>query len=267
MTEAFEFGPGRKAQMTGMLLIDLCLIDDDPLNPRGPVGDITDLAADIAYRGQEDAIHVVKKNDGRYLLHEGHRRVAALQHLGRQQAKAIERHFATDLDRLLSQGAIHVHRKDFSPMAWGRYCHRLFWEHNLTRDQIAGVLHVSPLWVKNHIALVALEPAEQDAVEAGELTQGEALYRVACRRAAREGRPAPALPAEKKTKAIKAAPVDPYLNHDHRLARQVAVRCASNGAGHAARPKIGLVGCGECWEDEIRADALHIAARPALAAA
>jgi hypothetical protein len=47
----------------------------------------------------------------------------------------------------------------------------------------------------------------------------------------------------------------------------VKTRCASYSKEHTARMKIGGVGCGQCWEDTIRDDAIAAAVRPMLAAA
>lgn len=253
----------------GLVLVQLNLIDEDPRNPRGPVGDVADLMQAIADRGQEDPIHIIAKGDGRYFLHEGHRRRAALTALGIGTAKAIVRRFGSDLDQLLSQGQMHAHRKQWDPMAWARYCHRLYWEHNLTRDDIARQLGVSQKWVRDHIGFMTLTGPEQRELESGALSQGEALHRLANRRAMRDGRPAPAgktTPAAAVIPAQRQPRSEPHLNPGHHLADTVTDRCASHGPGHAARPKIGGVGCGQCWEDAIRDDALT-AVRPVLAAA
>lgn len=259
--------------MAGLVLVDLDLIDEDPDNPRGEVGDVSGLKQSIVSRGQEDPIHVIPKPGGRYFLLEGHRRVKALTELGRTQAKAIERHFRTPLDQLLAQGAMHAHRKDFGPMAWCRYLRRLF-DQDLTREQIARELGVSQAFVRDHLSFHHLLEWEQRSLERGEMTRKHALQILADRRAARTGKPAPA-PKTNTTKAQVTAPkriaappaaAEPYLNSGHRLAEQVTNRCASSGSQHAASPKIGGVGCGRCWEDTIRADALA-APRPALATA
>lgn len=251
------------------LWVPLNMIDDDPRNPRGDVGDVTALRIAIKARGQQEPLHLIPKGGGRYLIHEGHRRRKALTELGRTHAKAIEQHFATELEQLLSQGVMHAHRKDFNPMAWARYCHRLYWEHGMDREGVARELGVSQRWVRDHISFTTLNEQEQSALERGILTRGEALRRLAERRAIHNGHtpqqfkkttaPARHVPAQRRPRG------EPHFNTGHILAEQAAARCMSRGAEHAARPKIGGVACGQCWEDAIRADARTPAA--ALAAA
>lgn len=260
------------------VLVDLAFIDEDPHNPRGDVGDVTDLKQSIAQDGQQDPLHLIPQGNGRYFLHEGHRRREAIAQLNADpdrlgpplKAKAIERHFTDDLSRLISQGNMHAHRKNWDPMAWSRYLNRLFEEHKLLDQAIARRLGVSQNFVREHLSFMHLHDYEQRALERGEITRKEALHRLAVRRAERDGTPLPATKkaAAKKTPATKTARSadDPYLTHTHRLAETVAARCATGGLEHAARPKIGGVGCGQCWEDAIRDDATTAVSSPVLAA-
>lgn len=247
--------------MAGLFLVELTLIDVDPENPRGEIDDVSDLKQSLQHNGQQDPIQVIVKGDGRYGLHEGHRRVQALTEIGETHAKAITRTFRSDLERRLSQGAMHAHRRDFDPMAWSRYLNRLFWDDKLTREQIAVQLGVSQGWVREHLSFVHLKPSEQADLQSGDMSRKEALSRLAARRAARDGRP------DTTTTTVPGQPrTNSYFNGGHPLAEQVAIRCAAAGLTHAGSTKIGGMGCGRCWEDVIRADALT-AARPALAAA
>jgi ParB family chromosome partitioning protein len=250
--------------VSGLFLVNLAFCHDDPNNPRGDLGDVSSLAQSLAQDGQQQPLQLIPLGGGHYQIHEGHRRKAALLRLGEQAGKAIERRFHNDVDRVISQGVIHLHSEPWSPMAWARWLHRLSFEmpagQNLDRHQLAHRTGRSPAWVRDTLALFHLTPAEQDALEAGKLTRAEALLRLAGRRAARDGAAAP------RTKT-KTALAGTYFSKNHQLATQVAVRCASNGLDHVGRPKIGGVGCGECWENTIRDDALTTVPRPVLAAA
>jgi ParB/RepB/Spo0J family partition protein len=227
---------------------DITLIDVDPDNPRGEVGDVTELAASMRVRGQEDPVQLIAKPGGRFWLHEGHRRRKAALQAGLTRLWYVEKTFTADRDRLLSQGVLHLHRVDFDPIAWANYLHRLYWDHAMTREAIAHHLGRSPNWVRDTVALYHLESEEKRAVAAGQLSKGEALWRLKNRRT-RPGTttvPVPATPACKP---------EPYFTDRHPLAHAVKKRCASSGAEHVGRIKIGKVGCGECWEDTIRDDA------------
>lgn len=248
--------------------IALNLIDDDPKNPRGDAGDVSDLKLTIATDGLQDPLQLIPTGTGRYRLHEGHRRRKALAELGERTAPAVLRRFGTDLDRVVSQGVMHAHAVDWDPMAWSRYLYRLFSEFNLGREQIAHRLGRSPAWVRDTMSFVHLKEFEQRELAARRMTRAEALRRLANRRAVRDNKPQPAArPAAPKLPQQRRAarPVaEPNLNPEHRLAEQVAICCASGGLQHAAHPKIGEVGCGFCWELVIVNDAFQKATRRTL---
>jgi ParB/RepB/Spo0J family partition protein len=250
----------KEATAVAQQFTDINLIDVDPQNPRGAVTDVAALVASIRVRGQEDPVQLIPKPDGRYWLHEGHRRLAALLELGRTQVWYIERHFASERDRILSQGTLHLHRVDFDPIAWAEYLHRLYWKHQMNRQDLAHHLGRSTNWVRETMALAHLEPQEKHAVTAGTLTKGEALWRLGSRRAELTGAAPP--PPRKP-----AAPKDTHFTSRHPLARTVRDRCVASGEQHATRRKIGGVGCGHCWEHVIRDDATATLARPVMLAA
>jgi ParB/RepB/Spo0J family partition protein len=246
-----------------IIAVDLNLIDDDPKNPRGTdVGDVAGLKISIAHDGLQNPLQVIELPGGRFRLFEGHRRRKALEELGAAKAPALIRRFDSELDRVVSQGAMHTHAVDWDPMAWARFLYRLFDEFNLNRNDIAHRLGKSPVWVRDTMSFVHLTPTEQRALADRRMSRRDALRRLANRRAIRDGNPAPAVTVPKQ-RARKIT--EPHLNLAHRLAEQVAARCASGGLQHAARPKIGGVGCGVCWEQVIAADAITDATRPALA--
>lgn len=239
---------------------DISLIDVDPHNPRGTVGDVADLVASLRVRGQEDPVQLIPKPAGRFWLHEGHRRLKALRELGETQVWYIERQFTDDRDRLLSQGTLHLHRVNFDPIAWADYLHRLYWRHDMSRIDLAHHLGRSTDWVRDTMSLVHLDPQEKREVTAGILSKGEALYRLRNRRATASGY---ALPDPPK----KHFPEEAHFTSRHPLAPIVKARCVASSEDHTGRRMIGGVGCGACWEQAIRDDAVTNAARPTLAVA
>jgi ParB/RepB/Spo0J family partition protein len=252
--------------VSGLFLVDIDLIDIDPDNPRGAdLGDLTDLELTIAQDGLQNPVQLIQKPRGRWSLHEGHRRLEVHRRLGEKQIKAIKRTFRSELDRVISQGVLHAHAKDYAPTAWSRYLHRLCFEmppgQNLKREQIAHRIGRSPNWVRDTMSFTYhLTEREQRDLDAGKISRAEALHRIANRRAIRDGRTAP---APRTTRA----PAGSYFGTGHRLAKQVAHYCASQGIGHTGPRKIGGVGCGPCWEHVIGADARAAAAPPVLVAA
>jgi len=247
-----------------ILFVKFDLIDDDPDNPRGEIElvDVAALKETVGQDGIQDPIQLIPKADGRYTLHEGHRRKRAAIEAGHVGAPALIRQFKSDLDRVVSQGIIHTHAVNWDPMAWSRYLYRLFSEFNLSRWQIARRLALHPNWVRDTLSFVHLKPVEQRELARGEMTRKEALLRLKNRRDQQAGRtttnPAPFVPRQRE-------PIgEPHLNGVHRLAEQVAARCASGGLAHAAHPMIGGVGCGLCWEQVIAADAIATVTRTHL---
>ena len=252
--------------MTGpsILFVKFDLIDEDPHNPRGEIElvDVAALKASLEQDGIQDPVQLIPKDNGRYWLHDGHRRMRAEIEAGNVGTLALIRRFKSDLDRVISQGIMHTHAVNWDAMAWSRYLYRLFSEYNLSRWQIARRLALHPNWVRDTMSFVRLNPDEQRDLARGEMTRKEALRRLKNRRDKQAGRtttnPAPFVPRQRKPTG------EPNLNGEHRLAEQVAARCASGGLEHAAHPKIGGVGCGFCWEQVIAADAIATATRTHL---
>ncbi|WP_431976023.1 ParB/RepB/Spo0J family partition protein [Micromonospora haikouensis] len=160
-------------------------------NARADIGDVTELAMSIKEDGQEEPITVYERGDGTYGVHEGHRRLAAIQKIHAPYVVAIVRRGLDDAHRLTKQVKIHAHRAAFNPMDEALAFHELMFRHGRTREEIARTIGKRPEFVRDRIALTRLTPAEQDLVRAGRLPVGEAVLRVASRRAELTGQPAP----------------------------------------------------------------------------
>lgn len=85
-------------------------------NVRTELGDVTALAADIERRGLIQPIVVQRKDGGMFSVVDGHRRLAALVLNGETEALVTEYDFiADDADRISSQYAANVQRRDLTP--------------------------------------------------------------------------------------------------------------------------------------------------------
>lgn len=178
------------------------------LNARGDLGDLHDLATSLRNLGQQKPLIVVQLADGRYQLLDGHRRHAAAQLAGLPTVDAVLRTDRGIAFRLQQQLALHTHARQFDPIAEARALHTLMFEHNLTREQIARTIGRPSMWVRNRIALVHLTADEQDKVQRGDLSIGEALRILASRRAGY------ANPRQRKV-AVKAANEAAVRNGKH----------------------------------------------------
>lgn len=196
--------------------IPIHLIDPGP-NHRGDLGDTTDLARSLRAVGQLQPITVESTADGRYRLIDGHRRHNAAPAAGLPHLDAVVRQPPGDDERALKQLAIQGNARRFNPMAEARALHSLMFDRNMNRDQIAAAVGRSPLWVRDRVSLVHLEPGEQRQVTAGQMSVAEALLRLKNRRELREGRPPvtarpagtrlrAAAPAARRTTAPTPAP-------------------------------------------------------------
>lgn len=234
-------------------------------NPRGDLGDLTELHDSIAAIGMQQPLLVEEIKGGRYRLIEGGRRYACAQALGMPYVLGILRRVPQPADRLLAQLAIHTQRRGFDPIAEAKALSTLMFDEHMSREEISRATGWAETLIRDRLALLNLTDSEQDAVAAGQLTLGRALEIVRNRRGTARPVPAPAAaPVAKRTAAPKrtTAPVpdEPHLNHGHRLAANATERCT-----HDDRPRIGDVACGECWEATIRVDAL-LSSTVALAA-
>src|SRR6266511_2292292 len=100
-------------------LVPVDLLDPAEDNFRGPVGDVTELAELIKAQGLLQAITVTPKPDGRFKVVFGHRRLAAVQHLGWTEIEAKVREY-TDAERLPVMFAENFGREDLTPLQEAR---------------------------------------------------------------------------------------------------------------------------------------------------
>lgn len=171
-----------------LLRIPVDHIEPGP-NVRGPVGDVTELAASLKAVGQLVPVLVEPLPDGRYQLLDGHCRHAAANHAGILHLTAIVRQpDDSPVRRTVRQLSIQSHNRAFDPMTEARALHTLMFQHNVTREEIARMVGRTPGWVRDRISLVHLEPGEQRDVQAGRMSVSEALLRLKNRREMREGR-------------------------------------------------------------------------------
>lgn len=193
--------------VSAVLRIPLDRIDPGP-NLRGKdLGDMTALATSLRTIGQRQPVTVEMLAGGRWQLVDGHRRHAAARVAGLRHLDAIVRPHHNPAYRDIVQLAIQAGARRFDPIAEAQALHQLMFRGGMSREQIAAAVGRSPAWVRDRIALVHLEPNEVRQVQAGTLPVGEALLRLAGRRAERAGEtPAPAKPAVKPAPTATARP-------------------------------------------------------------
>ena len=158
-------------RFTNIALID---IDPAPDNLRSELTDIDELARSIKAVGLLEPIRV-EKRDGRYRILAGHRRVEAFSRLRRSdpayaEIPAIVTKQVDDAERQVLMLVENLQRVDLDPLEQGKGVLTLLDTHNWNAKQIAEHLGVSPSWVKDRAAIMALPQFCKDAINEGELT-------------------------------------------------------------------------------------------------
>jgi ParB/RepB/Spo0J family partition protein len=151
----------------------------DPHNIRGDVGDIGGLVASIKAIGIQQPVGVAaleRKARGRqrYALIWGHRRYAAAKKAGLTVVPAMVRHGLDDVARLEAQITENLQRQDLSIMEEARAFARLA-EHGRSQRAICQLVDRSQAHVSKRLSLLALDPPDQQALDAGKITIAEAL--------------------------------------------------------------------------------------------
>ncbi len=126
-----------------------------------------------------------------FRLLDGHRRVAALRHLGAEAVKAVIRQ-AGSLEGDLTTLAANV-RKNLTPLEQARAIERLHATHGLSWNEIAGKTGLTRRYLLELHGLVQADPAVQLAVERGAISARAGL---ALKRAPRAQQPTLAALAE-----------------------------------------------------------------------
>ncbi len=156
------------------LEIPISRIRGNPYQPRQRVElkALESLAGSIALHGVLQPVIVTETLDG-YQLIAGERRVRAAQMAGLDHIPAIVRQLAAR-DQLAVAVVENVQRTDLNAMEEAHAYRQLADEFNLTQDEIAARVGRARSTVANTLRLLDLEPAVQDALGGGHITEGHA---------------------------------------------------------------------------------------------
>lgn len=235
-----------ETQLTGLVAMPLSHIRPSPNNPREELDDIEELALSIRENGLIQPI-VAQRIPGQpgVQIVAGHRRYAAIKHLGWGKVPVIVRRDLLPDEELLAMLVENGQRAALDPIEEARALNSLK-AGGFSDGEIARKVGRSLATVRSRLQLLNLTAEEQEEVRAGHYTITHALGQVrAARAAARREKNPVARPVGRP----KGAKTTPYFSDAHPLAKAVRAAC-----DHRGRPKVGGVGCGPCWESAIRHD-------------
>lgn len=153
--------------------ISIDLLDTNPFQPRQNEDGLEELAADIAARG---LIHppVARAVNGRYQLACGHRRVAACRMLG-WEVVPVDVRDLSDQDMALMAWSENESRKGLNPLERAEAIRRMMQEFGWTQEEAGQRLGLARSTVANILRLLDLRPEVQEALQAGRISERQAL--------------------------------------------------------------------------------------------
>lgn len=217
----------------------------DDLGDNGHTGGATDLdqlADSIRESGLLQPIVVRERVTGDqtdYFIVAGHRRAAALRKLQWTTTEVLVRPPMRPDEVLAAMLIENGQRAGLDPIEEARAIRTLGTTHGWTDAQTAQKIGRSQAYVSRRLALLQLDPDEQERVRAGEMgvTAGSDLGR---------------LKSGKTIRSSKGHVSVDYFGPTNELASRARSRC--DRLGHKGRKIAGGEACGACWESVIRAD-------------
>lgn len=218
-----------------------------PANIRDDLGDLTEMARSMLEHGILQPLTATEDpdRDGQLLLLAGHRRLGAACLARLDVVPVIIRHGLDDpAEHVVVMLVENTQRRDLNPIERAEAYDALR-NRGLSVTEIARRTGSKVSSVSYYLRLLDLPSEEREEIRAGERAVSQAVAQVRAERQEERlrlaGRPV-GRPKGRKTK--------PYFGDTHPLAKVVQALC-----DHRGRPKVGGIGCGECWEQTIRSDA------------
>lgn len=186
--------------------------------------------------------HLLEFN--RWLLLDGHHRAAAARLAGLKSVPVVVRHGLDEdkTEQLVVMLVANCQRKDLAPMERAEMYGRLR-DQGISASEIARRTGTQQGSVSYFLSLLELDDESRERVRAGAVPVKQAVDAI------REVRADERKTAGKPQRGRKVVVEAVWLGKRHVLARRVSEACT-----HRERPRVGDVGCGQCWEQVIRDD-------------
>jgi ParB family chromosome partitioning protein len=241
------------APAAGIRQIHVSRLVPNPANIRKDIGDVSELAASIRVHGLLQPLIAEPRADGKYVVIAGHRRLAAAKRAGLDMVPVdVQAGPAGAAKTTVLMLVENCQREDLSAIEKAEALGQLQDKHGWSMSAIARATGLAPSTVSRYMALLDLDGESRDRVKAGTVGVGQALNAVWDARAAQRTSP----PQRAASRGVKPRPASQpvrveaaWFTRDHPLAAAAQARC-----DHGGRPLEGGVACGQCFEEEIRAD-------------
>lgn len=214
-------------------------------NVRENLGDLTELADSIREQGIIQPIVVTEHPtvDGKFLILAGHRRHEAAFIAGLAKVPVVIRHGDEETtDQIALMLAENLQRSDLNPVEKAEGLGALR-ARGWTQRQIAQRVGIHESNVSYYLKLLELDEESLERLRRGQARVGDAIDLIVHQRK---------MERAQNGHAQRGRPVQveaPWLSLAHPLADKVKQSC-----DHSTRPKVGRVGCGQCFEAAIRED-------------
>lgn len=150
-------------------------IDSNPYQPRSREDEksISEIAASIKSLGILQPLLARRKENNRYELIAGHRRLAGAEKAGLLEVPVIIKD-VTDKEMLQIAIIENIHREDMSPIDKAEGYRRLISQFKMTQNQISEMVGISRSAVANTIRLLDLPENIKKALHEKSITEGHA---------------------------------------------------------------------------------------------
>jgi len=156
--------------------IDLDQIDPNPYQPRKYFDEnkLLELGESIQQHGLLQPV-VVIKNQSRYLLIAGERRLRAHKLIKAKQIKAIIADVDFDEIRMRELALIeNIQRENLNPIELANSYQELISVHNITHEELSHIVYKSRSQITNTMRLLSLDTYAQNALISNQISQGHA---------------------------------------------------------------------------------------------
>ena len=155
--------------------IEIDLIDVNPFQPRTNFNsiDLEELSSSIDKLGLIQPI-TIKKNDGRFTLISGERRLRAFQKLSKKSIPAYIR-TANDQESLEMALVENIQRKNLDPIEIAISYSRLTEELKISHEEMSNRVGKDRTTITNYIRLLKLDPIIQSGLRDNFISMGHGL--------------------------------------------------------------------------------------------